>query len=133
MKKTDKIISGLTIIFLISAIVFGLINYFYYALQIISLLVSIIYYGFLLLHIGLAYPLIAIIMISSDLMKIINVLEVVKVKSGIIHSALCLILHLFILALIYLLPIYIIDELHSIGLNGGADLDALINRLLGKS
>jgi len=108
MKKIDKIINSIVVVSAIVLLGYGLTFYLPMLLKILALILGAAYVFFLMMHIGLCYPLFAICITISDNTRDNDILKTIQSKSVILYALTNIAMYGVALALIYVgLPLVI--------------------------
>jgi len=101
MKKIDKIINSIVVVSAIVLLGYGLTFYLPMLLKILALILGAAYVFFLMMHIGLCYPLFAICITISDNTRDNDILKTIQSKSVILYALTNIAMYGVALALIY--------------------------------
>ena len=101
MKKIDKIIISIVVVSAIVLLGYGLTFYLPMLLKILALILGAAYVFFLMMHIGLCYPLFAICITISDNTRDNDILKTIQSKSVILYALTNIAMYGVALALIY--------------------------------
>tara|TARA_R100001244_G_scaffold3654_4_gene4917 strand:+ start:515 stop:910 length:396 start_codon:yes stop_codon:yes gene_type:complete len=101
MKKIDQIILLIIVAVTIILLCYGLTFYLPMLLKTLAVILGTLYGFFLLMHMGLCYPLFAICMTIIDNTRDSSILKTIESKSLILHALTNIVMYVAVLALIY--------------------------------